>query len=120
MTVLTAANALPNLAFPQHLSGQTNTVQSFVFPGAVQPAKPGPKILSFTNAFLGISFPQHLSGQTAVQNFMFPGAVQPPGSFQHVWGKFMGHLNLLPLALLALAYRNPSVTRRRLWEWMDK
>jgi hypothetical protein len=38
--VLSWTNAFPNLAFPQHLTGQTNTVQNFLYPGAVQPAVP--------------------------------------------------------------------------------
>ncbi len=38
--------------------------------------------------------------------------------FSHIWGKFMGHNGSLTLGLLALAYRNPSVTRRRLWGWL--
>ena len=36
-TVLTPANAFPGAPFPQHGSGQTTTVQSYLFPGAVQP-----------------------------------------------------------------------------------
>lgn len=35
-SVLSYTNAFPNLAFPQHLSGQS-AVQSFLYPGAVQP-----------------------------------------------------------------------------------
>ncbi len=38
--------------------------------------------------------------------------------FSHIWGKFMGHLNSPVLGLLALAYRNPRVSRRRLWDWI--
>ncbi len=37
MTVLTTANAFPGMPFPQHGSGQTNAVQSYLYPGAVQP-----------------------------------------------------------------------------------
>lgn len=78
MTVLTPANAFPNGPFPQHLSGQTNTVQSYTYPGAVWPKATGPAVLSYTNAFPNLAFPQHLSGQTnTVQNFLYPGAVQP-------------------------------------------
>jgi hypothetical protein len=78
MTVLNPANAFPNLAFPQHLTGQTNTVQSFTYPGAVWPKATGPAVLSWTNAFPNLAFPQHLTGQTkTVQNFLYPGAVQP-------------------------------------------
>jgi hypothetical protein len=51
MTVLTPANAFPNLAFPQHLTGQTKTVQSFTYPGAVWPKATGPAVLSYGNAF---------------------------------------------------------------------
>ena len=77
-SVLSYTNAFPGIPFPQHLSGQTATVQNYIFPGAVQPKVTGPAVLSYTNAFPGIAFPQHLSGQTTtVQNYLFPGAVQP-------------------------------------------
>ncbi len=46
--------------------------------------------------------------------------MESPQGFSHVWGKFMGHLNSPVLGLLALAYRNPSVTRRRLWDWLTE
>jgi hypothetical protein len=48
--VLTPANAFPNLAFPQHLTGQTKTVQSFTYPGAVWPA-PGTRASVVLDAF---------------------------------------------------------------------
>lgn len=37
LTNISNTGAYPNAAFPQHLSGQTTTVQSYVYPGAVQP-----------------------------------------------------------------------------------
>ncbi len=78
MTVLTPSNAFPGAAFPQHGSGQTATVQSYVYPGAVQPQSTGPAITSYTMAFPDAAFPQHGSGlTTTVQSFLFPGAVQP-------------------------------------------
>ncbi len=79
MTVLTPANAFPGMPFPQHKSGQTTTVQSYLYPGAVlpNPNPPPPSVLSYTNAFPNLAFPQHKSGQTAIQSFLFPGAVQP-------------------------------------------
>lgn len=77
-TVLTPANAFPGAPFPQHGSGQTTTVQSYVYPGAVQPQSTTPTVLGYANAFPGVAFPQHGSGQTAtVQSYLFPGAVQP-------------------------------------------
>jgi hypothetical protein len=77
MTVLTRANAFPNLPFPQHTAGQTTTVTTFNYPGAVWP-KTTTTVLSYTNAFPNLTFPQHGTGQTStVQNFLFPGAVQP-------------------------------------------
>ena len=77
-SVLSYTNAFPGIPAPQHLSGQTNTVQDYLWPGAVQPLQTGPAVLSYTNAFLGIAFPQHLSGQTnAVQGYVYPGAFQP-------------------------------------------
>lgn len=39
-TVLSYTNALLGIPFPQHSSGKTNTVQSFLYPGAVQPIVP--------------------------------------------------------------------------------
>lgn len=81
MTVLSYTNAFPGGPFPQHLSGQTTTVQSYLYPGAVQPLQTGPAVLSYTNAFPGVPFPQHLSGQTTtVQSYLYPGAVQPKGA----------------------------------------
>jgi hypothetical protein len=78
MTVLTPSNAFPGGAFPQHLLGQTATVQNYLYPGAVQVKSTGPAVLSYTNAFPGGAFPQHLSGQaTTVQSYFYPGAVQP-------------------------------------------
>lgn len=77
-TVTSYTNAFPNGPFPQHLSGQTTTVQSYIWPGAVQPTKKTLTVTSYTNAFPNGAFPQHLSGQTTtVQSFLFPGAVQP-------------------------------------------
>lgn len=78
MTVLSYTNAFPGIPFPQHLSGQTNTVQNYRWPGAVQPKQTGPAVLSWANAFPGLPFPQHLAGQTnTVQSYLYPGAVQP-------------------------------------------
>jgi hypothetical protein len=77
MTVLSYTNAFPGIPAPQHGSGQTS-VQSYRYPGAVQPLQTGPIVLSYTNAFPGISFPQHLTGQTnTVQDYLYPGALQP-------------------------------------------
>ena len=78
MTVLTPSNAFPGGSFPQHGSGQTATVTSYLYPGAVQPQSTTPTILSYTNAFPNAAFPQHGSGlTTTVQSYLFPGAVQP-------------------------------------------
>ena len=38
--VLGTTNAFPGATFPQHGSGQTATVQSYIYPGAVQPQQP--------------------------------------------------------------------------------
>lgn len=76
MTVLSYTNAFPGIPAPQHLSGQT-AVQSYIYPGAVQPLQTGPAVLTYSEAFLGIAMPQHLSGQTSVQGFIYPGALQP-------------------------------------------
>lgn len=81
-SVLSYAMAFPGIPMPQHLSGQTK-VQSFIFPGALQPKATGPAVLSWTNAFPGIPAPQHFSGQTKIQNFLYPGALQllqPPAA----------------------------------------
>jgi hypothetical protein len=78
MTVLTRANAFPNLPFPQHGTGQTATVTTFNYPGAVWVKSTKPAVLSYTNAFPNWAFPQHTTGNTnTVQSFLFPGAVQP-------------------------------------------
>src|SRR6202158_2475302 len=78
MTVLAPGNAFPGAAFPQHFAGQTTSVQSYRYPGAVQPQSAEPAVTSYTNAFRGAAFPQHFAGQTTtVQAFLFPGAVQP-------------------------------------------
>jgi hypothetical protein len=79
MTVLSYSNAFPGIPAPQHLSGQT-AVQSFLFPGAVQPSVTGPAVLAAANAFLGIAAPQHLAGQSSVRSFLFPGALEPLGT----------------------------------------
>jgi hypothetical protein len=77
-SVLSYTNGFPGMSFPQHLTGQTKTVQSYLYPGAVQPVQTGPAVLSYTNGFPGIAFPQHLTGQTnTVQSYLYPGAVQP-------------------------------------------
>ena len=83
--VLSYLNAFPGIPFPQHLLGQTKTVQNYLFPGAAQPLLPLPKrpqVLSFANAFSNLPFPQHLSGKTStVQSFLYPGAAQPTAVF---------------------------------------
>ena len=77
MTVLSYTNAFPGIAYPQHLTSQTTTVQSYIYPGAVQPKSTRPTVLSYTGALPGIAFPQHLTSQTTtVQDFLFPG-IQP-------------------------------------------
>jgi len=76
MAVLSYTNAFPGIPAPQHLAGQTS-VQSFLFPGAVQPQVSGPAVLTAANAFPGIAAPQHLAGQSVVRSFLFPGALQP-------------------------------------------
>jgi hypothetical protein len=79
-TVLSYTNAYPGGPFLQHLTGETATVQSYTFPGAVQPMAM-PAVLSYKNAYPGVPFPQHLTGMTAtVQSYIFPGAVQPLGA----------------------------------------
>jgi hypothetical protein len=68
-TAWAAANGYPQTAFPQHLSGQTNTVRSYVWIGGVRPT-PG------SNGYPNGAFPQHLSGQTTtVQDYIPLGAV---------------------------------------------
>ncbi len=88
MTVLSYTNAFPGIPFPQHFSGQFNTVQSYVYSGAVRPNILGPNVLSIKNAFPSSAFPQHASNTSIVQNYLYPGAVQPllppplvPGGF---------------------------------------
>lgn len=76
MTVLSYTNAFLGIQYPQHGSGKTK-VQSYLFPGAVQPKPAGLTVTSYTQAFLGIPYPQHGSGKTAVQGFIYPGALQP-------------------------------------------
>lgn len=78
MTVLTPSMALPGAPFLQHGSGLTATVQSYIYPGAVQPKSTTPTVLGYANALPGAVFPQHGAGLTAtVQSYVFPGAVQP-------------------------------------------
>lgn len=86
-TVLSYTNAFPGGAFPQHKASQTTTVQSYLYPGAVQPLVTNPTVLSYTNGFPGAPFPQHKASQTAtVQNYLYPGAVQPLGASAVIWG----------------------------------
>ena len=62
-------------ALPVPVAG---VVQNYLFPGAVQPQKTAPAVLSYTKAFPGIAFLQHKFGQTTtVQSYVYPGAVQP-------------------------------------------
>jgi hypothetical protein len=75
-SVLSYTNAFPGIPAPQHKSGQT-VVQSYIYPGALQPQQTGPVVLSWTKAFLGIAMPQHSSGKSTVQGFIYPGALQP-------------------------------------------
>ena len=93
-SILSYTNAFPGAAFPQHLSGKTNTVQSYIYPGAVQPKSTKPAVLSYTNAFPNAAFSQHLSGQTnTVQDYLFPGGVQPmlaAGGFARSFGTIVG------------------------------
>lgn len=76
-SVLSYTNAFPGIPFPQHLTALSSAVQSYIFPGAVQPLPAPPAVLSYTNAFPGIPFPNHLSGQSKPQSYLYPGAVQP-------------------------------------------
>lgn len=76
MTVLNSSNAFLGVPFAQHKSGQTS-VQSFLFPGAVEP-QTTVTVAKSSEAFLGIPFPQHASGKSTVQSFLFSGGVQPP------------------------------------------
>lgn len=77
MTVLGTSNALLGIPYPQHKSGQTTTVQSFLYPGSVQPSATV-TVLASSEALLGIAYPQHKSGQTtSVRSYLFPGAIQP-------------------------------------------
>jgi hypothetical protein len=59
-------------------------VQNYVYPGALQPQRIGPAVLSWTNAFPGIAAPQHKSGQTTVQSYLYPGALQPLQTVQTI------------------------------------
>lgn len=77
MTVLGYASACSGIPFPQHGSGNSRAVQSYILPGAAQSRSRLPTILSYANAFPGLPFPQHGSGASSVQSFVFPGAVQP-------------------------------------------
>jgi hypothetical protein len=130
MTVLTPANALPGAPFPQHLSGQTTTVTSYVYPGAVQPKSTLPVVLSYTNALPGGSFPQHLSGQTStVQSYLYPGAVQaavgaPPAGNRGARVTIVGQAMPWRLGALMLVgtivARNPTCSRRTLLRWARK
>ena len=78
-TVLSYTNAFPGAAFPQHGGGSlTTTVQSYIYPGAVQPNATG-TVLTPSNAFPNGAFPQSGGGSltTTVQSYLNPGAVQP-------------------------------------------
>ena len=127
MTVLTPSNAFPGASFLQHGSGLTATVQSYIYPGAVQPKSTTPTVLSYANAFPNAPFLQHGSGLTAtVQAFWFPGAVQPvvsspaPPSCMHSL-PLMGAGCVLRLVLPAVIGKrlieNPAASRRDLGRW---
>ncbi len=65
--------AYPPGPFVQHGSGQTNTVQTYVYPGAVQPTQS-----TYPTSYPFAAFLQHGSGQTnTVQSYVSGGAVQP-------------------------------------------
>lgn len=55
-TITSYTEAFPGGPFPQHGSGQTTTVQSYLYPGAVQPqivaaaGRPPPSLLPMTGA----------------------------------------------------------------------
>lgn len=77
-TVLSYTNAYPSGPYVQHGSGQTTTVQTYIYPGAVQPKSTVPAVLSYTNAYPDAAYPQHGSGQsTTVQSYLFSGGVEP-------------------------------------------
>jgi hypothetical protein len=129
MTVLVPSNALPAAPFLQHLSGQTATVASSIYPGAVQPKSTAPAVLSYTNALPAKASPQHLSGQTAtVQSYLYPGAVQPAVSAPPSGGgrarvTIVGSLGIRPTLMLAIGavlLRNPTSPRRAFmpWAWL--
>jgi hypothetical protein len=116
-TVLSYANAFPGAPFSQHGSGQTTTVQNYLYPGAVQPKSTTPTVLSYTNAFPDGTFPQHGSGQTTtVQNYIYPGAVQPqwhaPASSGRPRVTIVGWLSKW-LVIGAILIANPVMQRRR-------
>ncbi len=76
--VLTPSNAFPNAAFKQHGSGNTTTVQNYIYPGAVQSNSTTPTVLTTSEALPAGAFLQHGSGlTTTVRSYIFPGAVQP-------------------------------------------
>jgi hypothetical protein len=75
-SVLQPSNAFPGIPAPQHLAGQSS-VQSYQYPGAVQPQSTKPVVLTYTDGFPGIPAPNHLSGQSHPQNYIFPGGLQP-------------------------------------------
>ncbi len=78
-SILSYTNTLLGIQYPQKLSGKTK-VQSFLYPGALQPdvKAPPPSVLTSTETLLGMAYPQKLSGKTMVQSFLYPGALQPP------------------------------------------
>lgn len=85
MTVLSYTNALLGRPYPQHKSGQTS-VQSYLYPGSLQPQKRAPDSgpVTAAKALLGISYPQHSSGKTIVRSYLYNGAIQPQQSLAQI------------------------------------
>jgi len=62
-----------------HTSGATQ-LQSYHYPGPMQPASTTPTVLAYTHTFGGAPFTNHTSGATQLQSYLFPGALQPQPS----------------------------------------